>query len=182
MKLIGIGVFLFLVSIGFAQDSVRTSGFGMGIGPKQPYGLWGVFYQFTPKNLDLLEFNAGLGINKGMIVGLGPRFKIISNLKSYEMLVSINYSYRFSSDHRYESNSNIDYYTVSDIQNMSYYFTNRFKVDTKFYLQGNIGYSQNISGYSIHHVRGLNDHLDKVENNLKSGLLIGIDVIVFPFD
>ena len=162
-------------------DKNSSTGIGTNIGAKMPYGVWGLFYT---NNLNAfskrIEVNIGAGIKESFVFGLGGKFRFYDNSKNIECYGSLNYSYQLSGRVRYDaSNHLVDYYNVSPIQYLHYYLSGRLWVNKFNALQLNCGYKQNISGIKIQHFSGPNENYSKVKNALNSGVLIGIDFIVF---
>ncbi len=161
-------------------DKNSNGGIGTGGGLKMYYGDFGIFYNYTlsPFN-SRLELNVGTGIRQSIVFGVGSRIRIYDNSKKLESYVSINYCYQLKGNLRYENNNSVDYYTTGDLQYLHYYLTGRLLLDKFAALQLNCGYSQNISGSNIIHTSGPNENYNLAKKTLGSGLLIGVDLIVF---
>lgn len=162
-------------------DKNSNGGIGTGGGMKMYYGAWGVFYNYSPKILNSrrIEFNAGVGIRQSFVFGVGTKYKLYSNLKNFEILFAVNYSYQVPGEFIYEVNDLIDYYKTAETQYLHYYLTGRLWLNEYAAIQLDCGYSQNIGAVGIKHSSGPNVNYNKVEKTLKSGILLGIDLIVF---
>ncbi len=177
-----ISAFSTILSYGQIEKN-SNGGIGTGGGLKTCYGSWGLFYNYTPNLFNKsLELNIGTGIgpSESLVFGLGSKLRFYNNSKKIEAFFSSNYSYQLKGKLRYDNENSVDYYETGKIQYLHYYLTGRLWLDDKFAaLQLNCGYSQNISGIEINHLSGPNKNYNKAQNTLTSGLLIGVDLIVF---
>ena len=176
-------LFCVIVIVNGQRKESSNWGIGSNFGYKTPYGGWGLFY-FQKLNIlkKNIEINGGAGINESLVLGLGTKLRIYNRINFLETHISINYSHQAKGNMRYETeNGPTDYYKTSSIQKMHYYLTNRFFIDKdkSIALQLNTGYAHNASGYKLIHTAGPNLHYQKAEKLLKSGLLIGIDIVFF---
>ena len=161
-------------------DRRSKGGIGTGGGVKTPYGDWGIFYDYTPTILSKrLELNIGAGISQSLAIGLGSKFLIYHKLQRIELFLSLNYSYQVHGRVRYDAKNSVDYYATGTTQYIHYYLTGRFWFDRFAALQLNSGYSENLSGIRIRHSSGPNENYNNVRKTLDSGLLIGVDLVVF---
>ncbi|MBK7444153.1 MAG: hypothetical protein IPI65_22250 [Bacteroidetes bacterium] len=177
---------LFLICCSTLNAQVEryaNSGIGTGGGAKMHYGAWGVFYAYNLKPFhQRLELNAGIGLASSYAAGAGINFRIFDNAKWFETYLSVNYSYWAKGQIRYELDElNIDYYNISALQFLQNNISARFWLDKTAAIQINIGYSDNIAGYKIVHIAGPNQGYNNAVHYAKSGMLVGLDIIVFPF-
>lgn len=181
-KSIIIFISVFNASLVYGQiEKNSNQGVGTGGGEKMYYGMWGLFYNYNPSPFNKrIELNLGAGIRQYFVFGLGSKFRIYDNSKKIEAYLSLNYSYQMAGKFRYDANNNlVDYYNSSKTQYLHYYLTGRIWLDKFAALQLNCGYSQNIGGINIQYLSGPNENYNKVKRTLNSGILVGVDLIVF---
>ena len=175
-------IIMLLGTVLYGQTELRSnSGIGFNWGAKMNYGYWGIYYVYNLNAADKrFEVNGGIGIASSFVAGVGAKFRLYDNSTWFESFLALNYSYWAPGQVQYEKTEIFtDFYNISSLQFLHYSLANRFYLNNFVALQIDIGFSDNISGYSIVHTAGPNVSFRDAEKYAKSGILLGWDFIVF---
>ena len=184
MKILILGC-CYLLLLPSAKSQIEWDGhFGVGTnaGLKMWNGTWGIFGHYHPNLIQKkTEFVIGVGIRQSTAFDIGARFRIFESTKRLQALVGIHYSWQLAGEFRYDNDDTgyEDTYNTAATRYWHSYLAGRFSFDDHAAIQLSLGYSHNIGGINIEHTIGPDEHFDEVHRSLESGLLAGIDLIIF---
>lgn len=176
---------LFLTLSLYGQDQPYSKGhIGAGVGERNPYGRWGLFYSRTLSSLPI-EVKVGIGSRVSICVTGGGSLKFFDNKKCLSFYINSDYTYCFPGqiDYDYDSPQTIDSYKYSELQFLNTSLSTRWNFYKKnpqaMALQLKTGYSFLINSPSIVHTVGPNEHYGRVKAFTKGGVSIGLEFLLF---